>query len=98
MKDLLERIRAFIGQRTPRERWLVILVVCVFGFGMVYYGTLLAEKTAGNKLPSLGISGAFDFLPIVIGGVMLILFSIERLARRAGGLKTARFGETELEG
>lgn len=72
-------------------------VVIAFGAGMVWYGAELAAKTAGNKLPSLGISGAYDFLPLVAGGVLIVLFSLERLARRAAGLPTARFGETELE-
>ncbi|SMX42502.1 Tripartite ATP-independent periplasmic transporters, DctQ component [Actibacterium lipolyticum] len=72
-------------------------VVGGFGFGMIWFGWELAAKTAGNKLPSLGISGAFDFIPIVGGGVLIVLFSLERLARRAAGLPTARFGETELE-
>ncbi|SFC02166.1 TRAP transporter small permease [Tropicimonas isoalkanivorans] len=70
------------------------LVVVAFGFGMIWYGTQLALKTAGNKLPSLGISGAFDFIPLVGGGVLLVIFSLERLARRAAGMPTARFGET----
>jgi TRAP-type C4-dicarboxylate transport system permease small subunit len=69
------------------------VVVLFFAFGMTWYGVQLAVKTAGNKLPSLGISGAFDFAPLVVGGVLMILFSIERLARRAAGLPTARFGE-----
>ena len=73
------------------------VVVAVFGTGMIYYGAQLAEKTAGNKLPSLGISGAFDFLPVVFGGVLLILFAVERLFRRAAGLPTARFGETQMD-
>ncbi len=73
------------------------LVVVAFGCGMIWFGWQLAVKTAGNKLPSLGISGAFDFLPIVAGGVLVVLFSIERIARRAAGLPTARFGETEME-
>ncbi len=64
-----------------------------FGLGMIWYGSSLAWKTAGNQLPSLGISGAFDFLPIVAGGVLVVLFSVERIARRAAGLQTARFGE-----
>ncbi|WP_186396848.1 TRAP transporter small permease [Stappia sp. TSB10GB4] len=72
-------------------------VVIAFGAGMVWYGAELAARTAGNKLPSLGISGAYDFLPLVAGGVLIVLFSLERLARRAAGLPTARFGETELE-
>ena len=73
------------------------LVVTCFGFGMIYYGWALAAKTAGNKLPSLGISGAFDFAPIVAGGVLVVLFSLERVARRAAGLPTSRFGDAPVE-
>ncbi len=73
------------------------LVVGAFGIGMIWYGTQLAAKTAGNTIPSLGISGAFDFMPLVIGGVLVVLFSIERIARRAAGLPTARFGDTPIE-
>ena len=69
------------------------LVVMAFGVGMVWFGVQLAAKTAGNTLPWLGISGAFDFLPLVVGGVLIVLFSLERLARRAAGLPTARFGD-----
>lgn len=73
------------------------IVIIGFASGMIYYGSLLAEKTMHNKLPSLGISGAFDFLPLVFGGVLLLLFAIERLARRAAGLHTSRFGDNEEE-
>ena len=69
------------------------VVVTAFGGGMIWYGYQLLEKTAKNTIPSLGISGAFDFLPLVGGGILLVIFSIERLARRAAGLPTARFGE-----
>ncbi|MDP2122677.1 MAG: TRAP transporter small permease [Hoeflea sp.] len=71
------------------------LVVTGFGVGMVWYGSQLALSAWDVKLPSLGISGAFDFLPIVGGGVLMVLFSMERLARRAAGMPTARFGETD---
>ncbi len=82
----------------PRWMKLVLysisdLVVMAFASGMVFYGLKLAEKTAHNKLPSLGISGAFDFMPLVFGGALMIIFSVERLARRAAGLPTARFGD-----
>ena len=73
------------------------LTVIAFGCGMVVYGTELAVNAAPNVLPSLGISGAFDFAPIVAGGVLVVLFSIERIARRLAGLPTALFGQTELE-
>lgn len=73
------------------------IVVIGFGAGMAVYGTELAINAAPNTLPSLGISGAFDFVPIVAGGMLVVLFSIERIARRLAGMPTARFGETELE-
>ncbi len=73
------------------------LVVGAFGGGMIWFGGQLAAKTAGNQLPSLGISGAFDFIPIVGGGVLVVLFSLERIARRAAGLPTARFGDDAIE-
>jgi len=69
------------------------LVVIAFGVGMAFYGSQLAAKTAANKLPGLGISGAFDFIPIVAGGALLVLFCIERIARRLAGLPTSRFGD-----
>lgn len=73
------------------------LAVAGFGVGMVWFGWKLAAKTAANMLPSLGISGAFDFAPLVAGGVLVVLFSLERVARRAAGLPTARFGEDSVE-
>ncbi|GAA6182737.1 MULTISPECIES: TRAP transporter small permease [unclassified Shimia] len=73
------------------------LAVTGFGIGMVWFGWKLAVKTAGNMLPSLGISGAFDFAPLVAGGILVVLFSVERVARRAAGLPTARFGEDVAE-
>ena len=87
---LPERARLFLHSLSD-------LAVAGFGGGMIWFGWQLAAKTAGNKLPSLGISGAFDFIPIVAGGVLVTLFSFERLARRAAGLPTARFGDDPAE-
>lgn len=69
------------------------LAVGAFGCGMVWYGGQLAWSSAGVRLPTLGISGAFDFMPITMGGILVVIFSAERLARRAAGLPTARFGD-----
>ena len=82
----------------PRRATLVLhsvsdVAVGGFGAGMIWFGTQLAVRTAGNSLPSLGISGAWDFVPIIAGGALIVLFTAERLLRRAAGLETARFGE-----
>jgi TRAP-type C4-dicarboxylate transport system permease small subunit len=73
------------------------VVVAGFGFGMIWYGWQLLSAAYGITLPTLGITGAIDFMPLVGGGVLMVLFSVERIARRAAGLPTARFGETDLE-
>ncbi|OHV78592.1 C4-dicarboxylate ABC transporter [Ensifer sp. LCM 4579] len=93
--DILLHVLPQRGKETLHT--LSDIVVAAFGGGMILYGAQLAMKTAGNKMPGLGISGAFDFLPIVAGGVLVVLFSLERIARRAAGLHTARFGEAEQE-
>lgn len=72
-------------------------LVALFGAGMFWYGLQLALSAWDVKLPSLGISGAYDFLPLVGGGVLVFLFSVERIARRAAGLPTSRFGETDMQ-
>ena len=67
--------------------------VAAFGAGMVWFGGQLALSAWDVKLPSLGVTGAVDFMPLVGGGALIVLFSLERLARRAAGLPTARFGD-----
>ena len=74
------------------------IVVAAFGAGMVWFGGQLMASAYGVTLPSLGITGAVDFMPLVVGGVLMVLFSLERLARRAAGMPTARFGETDMDG
>jgi len=69
------------------------LVVLAFGFGMFWYGWALARGTWNATIPSLGWPGGVEFLPLVAGGLLLVLFSLERLARRAAGMHTARFGD-----
>lgn len=69
------------------------LVVGAFGFGMLWYGFQLAVKTAPTRIPGLDMSGAWNFVPIIGGGALLMIFSLERIARRMAGLPTVRFGD-----
>jgi len=72
-------------------------VVAAFGAGMAWFGAELALSAWDVKLPSLGVSGAVDFLPLVAGGCLVFIFSLERLVLRAAGQPTARFGDPEPE-
>ena len=61
------------------------LVILAFGIGMIWYGGQLVALTWGTTLPSLGISGGCDYVPLVAGGVLIVLFSLERIVLRLSG-------------
>ena len=70
------------------KKWLRMisdLVAFAFGIGMVWYGSQLVSLTWMTTLPSLGISGGWDYLPVVAGGFLVSLFSLERIVLRFGG-------------
>ncbi len=66
-------------------RMISDVVILAFGIGMVWYGGQLVALTWNSILPSLGISGAFDYIAIVAGGVLVSLFSLERIVARIAG-------------
>jgi len=70
------------------KKWLRMItdfVVCAFGVGMIWYGWQLVALTWNTVLPSLGISGAWDYVPLVGGGILIVLFTLERIVLRASG-------------
>lgn len=72
------------------------IVVIAFGGGMVAFGYQLAAATWQTTIPNIGLPGGAAFVAIISGGVLMVLFTLERIARRYAGLVTARFGESEL--
>jgi TRAP-type C4-dicarboxylate transport system permease small subunit len=69
------------------------LFVAAFSGGMIVFGVQLAQTTWNTTIPNIGISGAFNYGALIWGGVLMLLFSLERILRRLAGLPTARFGE-----
>ena len=66
-------------------RMLSDIVILAFGAGMIWYGSQLVALTWDTTLPSLGISGGWDYAPVVAGGVLAVLFSLERIVLRLAG-------------
>ncbi|MCJ8141123.1 TRAP transporter small permease [Falsirhodobacter halotolerans] len=73
------------------------IVVGTFGFGMLWFGWQLAVKASSSDIPGLGLSRVWDFAPLIGGGALLLIFCLERIARRAAGLPTRRFGDGTVE-
>jgi TRAP-type C4-dicarboxylate transport system permease small subunit len=62
------------------------VVVTVFAVGMIVYGIDLMKLQWSERMPALGISGAFRYLPLVAGGVLIVIFSLERMVLRWSGV------------
>jgi TRAP-type C4-dicarboxylate transport system permease small subunit len=62
------------------------VVVFAFGSGMVVFGLSLVDLTWTNVAPTLGVSGAFSYFPLVAGGLLISLFALERFCARLAGL------------
>ncbi len=58
---------------------LIHVLVGVFGAVMAYNCAFLAHSVADYKLPTLGISEGWRYLPPVIAGALIVLFSIEHI-------------------
>ncbi len=54
-------------------------LVALFGLAMVVYGWQLAAKVWGDRLPMIGISKGWDYVPLIAGGALIALFSLEKL-------------------
>ena len=66
---------------------LVALSTLLFA-GVILYGAYeMALSTHDNKIPTLGISEAWRYLPLIIAGALIALFSIDRMLRRAPAAK-----------
>lgn len=61
------------------------IAVVAFGIAMAYYGILMAIKTWPSTIPGLGYSGGVHFLALIAGGILISLFTLERLVLRLAG-------------
>jgi TRAP-type C4-dicarboxylate transport system permease small subunit len=66
----------------PMQFWIGNIVgffSILFGVSLVWGCTMMAISVWPNGIPTLGISEAWRYIPCVIAGVLIILFSIEHL-------------------
>lgn len=60
-------------------------VVTGFGACMVWFGAELAAGVWDATLPTTGLPGGVEYLPMVLGGALITLFGAERIACRLRG-------------
>jgi TRAP-type transport system small permease protein len=64
-----------------RERIELLIhgLVALFGVAMAYNGTVLGLSVMDYKIPNLGLSEGVRYVPLVLSGVLIVLFSIEHI-------------------
>ncbi|OYW52558.1 MAG: C4-dicarboxylate ABC transporter permease [Rhizobiales bacterium 17-65-6] len=64
-----------------RKLMEVVTDILILGFGiaMAWYGWFLAMGTWSAKMAGIDIPQGFDYLPLVGGGALIALFSLEKL-------------------
>jgi TRAP-type C4-dicarboxylate transport system permease small subunit len=55
----------------------------VFACVILYGAYEMGLSTHDNTIPTLGISEAWRYLPLIIAGALIALFSIDRMLRPA---------------
>lgn len=82
MESLLVLVPDKIRNRI--ELLIHALVVC-FGAAMIYNGLLLGGSVLGYKIPNLGLPESIRYVPLVLSGVLVILFSVEHIVALVQG-------------
>ena len=58
---------------------LIHALVGLFGAAMVYNGWILGFSVSTYTIPGLGLSEGLRYVPLVISGALIVLFSIEHI-------------------
>ena len=76
----MESLLVLVSDHVRVKLELVIhALIAVFGALMAYNGAFLAESVSSYMIPTLGISEAFNHVPVAIAGALIVLFSIEHI-------------------
>lgn len=82
----LESLLVMVPERVRIKMELLIhMLVLLFGVIMAYNCGLLAQSVWNYKIPTLGVSEAFKYLPPAIAGALIALFSFEHILANLQG-------------
>lgn len=62
----------------------------LFAVALVLGGGQMAISTRNDTIPTIGISESFRYGPVIVAGVLMILFSSEQILALSTGKKVAR--------
>lgn len=76
----MESLLVLVPDRLRERLELAIhALVLLFGAAMAYNGWILGMSVASYKIANLGLPEAVRYVPLVLSGVLIVLFSIEHI-------------------
>ena len=69
---------------------LIHLLTLVFGVLMAWNCAVMLQSVSGYKIPTLGISESYRYVPLVAAGLLIVLFSIEHIVALARGTEVEK--------
>jgi len=73
------------------------IIVGLFGLGMAFWSWELVETSQGIRIPLLGISQVWTYLPLIVSGILITLFAIEQALLALMGRHTEARSASSLE-
>ncbi|MXP65161.1 TRAP transporter small permease [Roseomonas sp. M0104] len=73
------------------------VVVGVFGAAMAIWSWELVQTSQGIRIPLLGISQVWTFVPLTVSGILIVLFAAEQALLALAGRHTEARSASSLE-
>ncbi len=82
----MESLLVLVPERPRRYVEMAIhVLVGIFGVAMAWNGWILGESVSAYKLPNIALSESVRYVPLVLSGALILLFSIEHLVALVRG-------------
>ena len=87
----LDSLVALLSQRLQAWCGLAVCVLSmVFGLALLAGSIEMGLSTYASTIPTLGISEAYRYLPVLSGGILIAVFSVEHLIAQLNGTEVVR--------
>ena len=87
----LDSLVALLSARAQHWCAIAVFILCaLFGVLLVAGSVEMAVSTHGATIPTLGISEAYRYLPVLVGGVLIAVFSLEHLIAKSTGTEVRK--------
>ncbi len=82
----MESLLMLVPQKPRRLVEMAIhVLVAIFGVAIAWNGWILGESVSAYKLPNIALPESVRYVPLVLSGTLIVLFSIEHLVALVRG-------------